>query len=196
MKLMPGVEHETAHTYLVTDIQIKLTAMGFSKRKFSTLSASTFKGNSAKKQGDSALKRMPEQCRKTDWPTLVIGCGVSESLTQLHQDAPWWLTDSGGDVRTVIIITSKVTDGSFVVEKWQLRQPAPAQPTRSQTSSTFRTPTCTKYLTVSKQGVANAYAASGELVIEFEELLLRRPVPPAEHDLIFSRKDLTEWAED
>jgi hypothetical protein len=52
-------------------------------------SANTF---SMAKEGDGGVKPIHERARKSDWPTLVFGCGVSESLSRLRIGAAWWLT--------------------------------------------------------------------------------------------------------
>lgn len=45
-------------------------------KPFPTGSA-TYKGNTSGKQGDWGVKPVPERERETDWPTLVIECGIS-----------------------------------------------------------------------------------------------------------------------
>lgn len=43
--------------------------------------------------------------------------------------------------------------------------------------------------------LGTSVAASGQLIIEFEDLLLRSPVPP-EEDIVFSREDLQNLTTD
>jgi hypothetical protein len=40
---------------------------------------------------------------ESDWPTVVFEVGVFESLRQLQLDAKFWIEDSQGKMRVVII---------------------------------------------------------------------------------------------
>jgi hypothetical protein len=44
------------------------------------------------KEDDGGVKPVHERARKSDWPTLVFGCGVSKSLSRLRIDGAWGLT--------------------------------------------------------------------------------------------------------
>ncbi|CAG8078830.1 unnamed protein product [Penicillium salamii] len=57
----------------------------------------------------------------TQWPTLVVETGVSESLAHLREDAKRWLRCSEGHVRIVILIS--VRRDHIFIEKWQLAPP-------------------------------------------------------------------------
>ncbi|GIC86321.1 uncharacterized protein Aud_002689 [Aspergillus udagawae] len=67
--------------------------------------------------------RQAGQNQPQRWPSLVIGTGVSESLTRLRQDARWWFENSEGAVRTVILLSIKRTRRTILLEKWQLSPP-------------------------------------------------------------------------
>ncbi|KAI5796299.1 hypothetical protein DFH27DRAFT_111389 [Peziza echinospora] len=40
--------------------------------------------------------------RYTEWPTLAIEVALSQSKRKKRADAAWWLSNSGGEVKTVV----------------------------------------------------------------------------------------------
>lgn len=70
---------------------------------------------------------------------MVVETGVSESLPRLRQDARRWFGASNGEVRIVIIISTKKTAVHF--EQWQLAPPnAPRPLTRAYIDSLRQNP--------------------------------------------------------
>ncbi|KAJ5561488.1 hypothetical protein N7461_000249 [Penicillium sp. DV-2018c] len=53
----------------------------------------------------SAEVIQPIPGRSTKWPTVTVEVGVSEFYPKLKADAEWWLTNSRGDVKLVIIVS-------------------------------------------------------------------------------------------
>lgn len=53
----------------------------------------------------------------------VVEAGVSESLPRLRQDASWWLANSAGMVRIVILLPVRKSAKRLVIEGWQLAPP-------------------------------------------------------------------------
>src|SRR5271170_4913428 len=47
-------------------------------------------------KSDSSFRPSSHRPNNTDWPTIVIESGVSETLRHLRFDADWWLRKSGG----------------------------------------------------------------------------------------------------
>jgi hypothetical protein len=129
---------------------------------------------------------------------LVFEAGISETLARLRVDADWWLTNSNGEVKIVVIIWIVRAAKSLVIEKWCLQPRSRAAPvTRANTLITTKI----QELTIIQnppipppQGTIPTYAVTGApLILEFEKLLLRAPVPP-ECDVIFTAADLQAWA--
>ena len=94
---------------------------------FTNLGATTFKTPRVSKEGDSAFKPLSIRPREADWPTIVLEAGWSESLTRLRLDAHFWLEDSGGDVKIVLLFSIGRTARTMIIEKWENR-PVPANP--------------------------------------------------------------------
>ena len=94
---LPSAVHERAHGNLATDMIEKVVLMGMRARELDFVGASRFRGRRSSKEGDSGYRPHSFRPNSTDWPTIVIESGVSESLHHLRYDADWWLTKSGGD---------------------------------------------------------------------------------------------------
>ena len=120
IKLMPSVEHNIPVAALTKFITMKSMAMGLDLFSLCQIDTTTCKGVSSAKEADGALKPIPARRQRLDWPTIVIECGVSESLAKLRMDASWWLTNSCGEVRIIIVITLTLAAEKLAIEKWKL----------------------------------------------------------------------------
>jgi hypothetical protein len=186
--------------------------MGLPEDSLYGLGATTFYGPSSSKEGDSAYKPLCRS-RGNDWPTLVIEAGYSEIHTKLRADAEWWLINSGGYVKIVIVIWIEPALRSLLIEQWCMPLPLPIRPgpvTRARSianananaNANTTVPVKIQELTVIQDppiphppGTIPTYTVTGApLTLEFEKLLLRAPVPP-EGNVIFTAADLQAWAE-
>jgi len=196
IKLTPSVQHELAHSALADLLTFRLSFMGFNEPPLNRVGAARFDGNQSSKEGDSAYKP-DSRNRKDDWPTIVFESGFSETLTKLRNDAQWWLTNSQGDVRIVVIVLARPEHKTLRVEKWCL---APPQPRRSpRLNPGAQVPTRVQEILVTQNppahpGGASTYTVTGApLTLEFQEMFLRAPAPP-ESDVTFTTADLSRWA--
>ncbi|RMZ76861.1 hypothetical protein DV738_g4694, partial [Chaetothyriales sp. CBS 135597] len=188
----PTAKHEGAHGDLMDMIKWKIMPMGISKRECKFVGATKYYGRRSSKEADSAFRPKSLRPDDADWPTIVLESGLSESLPRLRLDAAWWLTESQGQVKTVIVISVKPATPIIHVEKWELA-PRP-QPT-ARASSTFNLPpppdpTQIQQITLEPNTVTGA-----PLILEFEKLFLRLAVPP-ESDITFSAQELSDFAAD
>jgi hypothetical protein len=190
---VPTFEHESAHGEFASKIVIRSALMGL-ERELAFCGATRYQGDNVDKEADSAYKPRSLRPLKTDWPTIVLEGGVSESLLELRTDASWWLSNSGGDVKIVLIFSVKVTTRTIHIEKWEN---VPALVTRRHTRSTPQgtlVPTSIQEIDISPNGVQGS-----PLILHFDKIFLRLPNPhaiPAEHDLIFTAQDLQTYATD
>lgn len=193
-RLSPCLIHEMPHRAFITDyVRGRFLAMGIPKREIVDVGETGYSTKNSKKQPDSGLKPRSKRPEGSDWPTLVIECGNSESLNQLRRDACWWLENSGGAVRIVILICIG-KDSRIILEKWKLVVHSGQARTRAQSTAGYRVPAATAAIEIT-QAQSDDFIASDQLVLEFEEILLRPPVPP-EHDLVLTKDDLQEFAGD
>jgi hypothetical protein len=54
-----------------------------------------------------------------DWPSFVVEIGVLESLAMLRRDAAFWITNSDGRTRIVIVLSVNQRDRQILVERWE-----------------------------------------------------------------------------
>jgi hypothetical protein len=202
IKLMPSAEHETVHIALSDEVNHKLEGMGLPRRSLVGLGATTCVGHNSSKEGDSTYK---PRCRdrKVDCPTIVFEAGLFKSLAGLRTDAQWWLTNSRGEVKIVIVISIVPDERSLRIEQWCMSlptRPKPATRAFSNANSPL-VPMSIQELTVIQNppipplpGTIPTYAVTGApLTLEFEKLLLRAPVPP-EGNVILTVADLQAFA--
>ena len=200
---VPTAKHELAHLLLSEEVEEKLREMGLPRRSMIRCGATTYDGSSTSKEGDSSYK--PKWCRagKSHWRTLVFEAGLSESLAGLRTDAQWWLTNSGGEVNIVIVISIVPEERSLRIEQWCMSLPTRPRPaTRvSSNANPSLVPMSIQELTIIQNppipplpGTIPTYAVTGApLTLEFEKLLLRAPVPP-EGNVILTVADLQAFA--
>ena len=167
--------------------------MGLDEYKLYPTGSVMYKGNSCRKQGDSGVKPVPERAKELDWPTLVVECGVSENIRDLRADSNWWLTDSKGDVKIVILVLMDLEGRALAIEKRQLVADSTSQPTQIWSTQEFCTPATTARFDISWDVAGANFVASDPLTIEFENILLRPPVLP-EEDRVFTGRDLAKLA--
>jgi hypothetical protein len=218
IKVMPSLEHELAHGNLGDRIKNALIRMGIEEDDFGRVGSTRYSVPRSSKEGDTAYKPITRKY-KIDWPTIVLESGFSEPLSDLRKDAEWWLRNSGGDVKIVILISIEPSDKTLLVEKWCLApdpgsrlatrahpNPNPLVPTRmqelkitqnlkpQQVSIQPNAATVQPNAVTVQPGTVAAYDVVGApLVFEFENLLLRTPAPPAQ-DVVFTAELLAKWA--
>jgi hypothetical protein len=75
------------------------------------------------KQPDGCL--FPKSRMRRDreaWPTLVIEAGVTASLLRLREEARWWLRNSQGEVRMVLVLGIHRQRRTLCIEKWEQKE--------------------------------------------------------------------------
>ena len=178
-------EHERVSRVFTHDFMRRIEHMGLTDLDLSDLGATTFRGTSTSKEPDSCF-RPGSRPHRLDWPTLVFEVGVSESLRKLKNDAKWWLSNSQGLVRIVLIFHIDPGSRTILIEKWECTPATGTRATRSNRPPA-QIPTNVHTITIDANGVNGTPALP--LVLHFQNLLLRQPTPP-EQDLTFTVQDL------
>jgi hypothetical protein len=192
---VPTAKHEIAHGHFGQKLTLRAGAMGL-EDDFIYLGATKFQVRRASKEGDTSYKPRSMRPREADWPTIVIEAGWSESIRKLRLDAGFWLEDSGGDVKIVLLISICRRRGArrMVIEKWENRPvPANRPATRSITRAAGNTQKATKIQAITINSNSNTVNGA-PLTLEFRKIFLRQAVPPLEHDFIFTRQNLSAFA--
>lgn len=195
---VPTAKHEAAHANFTQRLTLKTGAMAITPEEFFGLGSTKYRGRSCSKEPDAAFRTGTIRTNPGDWPTLVIECGWSESRRRLRNDARWWLSNSGGEVKTVLLLSLGRTARTIIIEKWE-NGPIPANMprTRSVTRAAnalnppLQTPTPIQEITV--DSTSNTVTGA-PLTVEFRKIFLRQPVPPQEQDFTFTTQDLSNWA--
>ncbi|GFF43317.1 LOW QUALITY PROTEIN: hypothetical protein IFM46972_07164 [Aspergillus udagawae] len=117
--------------------------------------------------------------RSDKWPTAVIESGFSQSISSLASVPRWWLTDSKGDVKIVLIILISQIRREISVEI--------AEPSKKGGGVTQR-------VVISQLTAQGQIRISGApLVLHFGRVFLR-PAGPNEGDIEFGTGDLERIA--
>lgn len=160
--------------------------MEMSRLQMVWASTKTFPGRACGIQPDQQFipqSRMPPpgqpQLIQRVAPTLVIETGVNESLRKLRWDAGWWLTNTNGEVKIVLVVSINLHSRTVLLEKWQMA---------SSGTGTRQTIAPQAVHTIQ---IAQHAANGAPLILGFADLMLRAPIPP-EQDLIFSASDLIQ----
>jgi hypothetical protein len=183
---IPTAQHESAHGNLGNRLISKAVRMGIPDAELHYVGATRFHARKSSKEGDSSYRPYSLRPNSTDWPTIVIESGVSESLRHLKDDADWWLTKSGGAVNIVIIISVNRAQSTLQIEKWEL---GPRTGRRLTLRSTQRIPTKMHEITIDSTNTVTG----APLILDFDEIFLR-PAVPAESDITFTAQDFSAWA--
>jgi hypothetical protein len=188
-KLMPDPSHDlVANEFIVTLREIARFQMNVPREDVRLPGSTTYHGNNCSKQADTSIipsSRSP----LTDWPTLVVEAGLSETLPQLRRDARWWLENSRvstGKVRIVILFSIQRQPKQIILEQWEMVRTQPLV-TRSARSER---PQCVHAITITPTAAQGA-----PLVLAFEKVFLRTPQPP-EADITFDERFLCSLATD
>lgn len=151
------------------------------------LGAAMFSGPAGQKEADSAFGPAFHHL-KSGWPTLLLECGVSESLACMQAEARWWLENSGEAVKTVIVISVSRPEKSLHLEKWELvAMPDPG------VTPAYLSPSIVKLDKTHHVDIVGGVVTGGPLTIKFQDVMLRDP-EPGEDDVVFGIEDLANLA--
>ena len=131
------------------------------------------------KEADASY--LPQQLlvgRASDWPSVALEVGWTESHRALLEDARQWLGGSGGLVRCVIAM--KIARMLVTIRKYVRQQ-----------NGHIRT---IQNITIRNQQQGQIRVRHGPLIIPFQDLFLRQPTQ-GQGDLVITTADLQVWAQ-
>ncbi len=144
VKLMVGVMHEGVARLFDRMFDRKLVALGVGESLVPTGSSRFGRRGGRSKEADVGYKP-DSRPMIDDWPSFVIEVGVSESLAMLRRDAAFWISNSDGRTRIVIVLSVNQRDRRILVERWE--EVPRTQPNRS-TANYTRIPGLIQSLTL------------------------------------------------
>ncbi|OGM39664.1 hypothetical protein ABOM_011522 [Aspergillus bombycis] len=143
LKVVPSIEHDLTTSDVDHYIDRQCVRMGVPDNELVWGYTVTTPGTITThgKEPDDCFyppNRQPLAGQFNGWPSLVIETGVSESLAKLRRDATWWLQNSSGDTRIVLVISIKKAMREIRFEKWQLVPPNFPRPVTRQAVDQLR----------------------------------------------------------
>ena len=192
---VPTREHERVTRAFTHDFARRIEHMGLTDLDdLCDMGATTYQGRSTKKEADSCWRPVATRPNPLDWPTLVFEVGVSETLRKLRNDAQWWLANSQGRVKIVLLFKIDRVARTIHIEKWECIPVTPTYALRSNRPP-VQVPTQIQTVDIDANGVVTGSPppATPPLVLHFQNILLRQPVPP-EQDVIYTAQNLQRLA--
>jgi len=187
VRIMPGNAHELSCRGFEKAMLIKLLEMGLDDELLNT-AATTYKGVGCRGEADSSFRPLSTRPLSTDWPTLVVEHGVSQSLKGLRGDASWWLTSSNGQVKIVLLFSISEKNRKIQIEQWEMSAGPDEQITGGKQDPDEMRPEC-----VNKIAITQTDAGSAVLKLSLEKLFLREPVT-GEKNICFNNEDLERYS--
>ena len=184
IKLIPTREHDVAVMTFSSELAVKLHILGVrcTLLPFGATRHRALSGRS--KEADQAYQPST-RVLPTDWPSLVIEVGVSQSLGKLRSDAHFWLTQSAEQTRVVILIYVKRATRVMTIERWEdVPSPRPRRLT-----SPPHNPTMVQTLTLH----ANGLVIDGPLLITASKVYDTLPPGLGQNDFTFTNQELTQY---
>lgn len=191
VRIMIGRIHEVAHRNFGHTFMRKAFAMHLG-RALADTGGATYQGTSSRKQADTAYTPRATRDFKTDWPTIVFECGVSQSAPRLKVDGHWWLESSLGQVNTVLLFFVSKLARTIGIQHWEPETVANPLVSEAHAHPIIIIPKIKDTILI------NAHSTiGGTLEIEFEKIFLREPVAAkSEKNFTFTAQDLREYYND
>ena len=183
VKLMAGQAQAFAGQGFGGRLDTEIAEMGLFE-DIGRTESTTYKGNGSQKEADCSWRPWTTRPLIPDWPTLVIESGISQSRDRLVADAHWWLENSGGQVKIVLVISFSQSEKEIRLQQWELVTIPDPHATQGQPGPTITAPAIIREIDL-VAGVPN----EASLTLNFENVFLRPPAK-GEGDFIFSPEEL------
>ncbi|CAM6021489.1 unnamed protein product [Sphagnum balticum] len=185
VKLMVGVMHEGVAREFSDMFHEKSVLLGVQESLAATGSGRFGRRGGRSKEADVGYKPHSRPMID-DWPSFVIEVGVSESLAMLRRDAAFWISNSDGRTRIVIVLSVNQRDRRILVERWE--EVPRTRPNRS-TANYSRIPRLIQSLTLN----AGVKYASPPLRIPAEKVFDGPPQNIPGGEFLFTRDNLNAF---
>jgi hypothetical protein len=171
-------------------------SMGLLRQEFCSVGSAKYtrslRGNQrTSKEADGCWINLFLRNGATDWPSLVIEAGYSQSMASLRSAARWWISRGQGQVRIVLILGIKVATRTIKIEKWVPRSATMNSYVRNHLRprplSNF--PTMSGSITINQSTIPSTITGDLPLTLEFQQII-GRPAGANEADMVFSAQDL------
>lgn len=164
LHIRPGLEHNMIACNFVSKLEKKLASIPGNEHSVSGFGAALFQTTGVRsKEGDQCLRPRTRKGRHA-WPSVMIEAGYSKGKDFLSLDAEWWLINSEGSTRFVIIIIIERDPWALRIECWKMIETG-----RRETRQTpARMPRCVQDFNINEAGAVVSPMESPELSIPYE----------------------------
>ena len=157
-------------------------------RQLIDMGSTRFQGIFTSKEPDASFKPRESRSDPSAWPTFVIECGVSETLSKLKIDCQWWLENSNGDVKIALLMKISREHESIHIELWEMA-PVP----NLAICRAHPHPTRMSLQKIQEIDIVGSVVTGAPLVLGFEKIL-ERPMGQGEEDFVLLGQDLADMA--
>ncbi|PYI12662.1 hypothetical protein BO78DRAFT_381815 [Aspergillus sclerotiicarbonarius CBS 121057] len=170
-------EEEIAQRNIGEEITLQCRGMGITFDEYLAIGATKYVGpTGSENEADSSW--INPTLRPDGWPLLVLEAGLSESMPLVRQAPAWWISNSGGQVRIVLLIIITRATGRVVLEKYIPKQMVyPRTRARAGLPEVGYVPELVSTTTVN-HGIRPPSVNGDRLVLEFDRVIGRAPVLP------------------
>ncbi|KAI1907823.1 hypothetical protein LOZ61_005930 [Ophidiomyces ophidiicola] len=189
IETMVSNPHETAAVEFGNQLYSKVRSMGL--KPLSTGCSTVEEGNYRKEPDGSWWPEKKHRAEMShQWPNVVLEVGYAERDAKLAIDAQGWLEAAGSTVQIAITVKIDRTTPQIHIKAWE-----PSYIGR-RTRSNHPKAMVKQDIWVTQANGAST--ASGALELDFEKIFdrPRNPAKPQEQNVIFSKEDLVDLAED
>ncbi|PUU72554.1 hypothetical protein B9Z19DRAFT_1069681 [Tuber borchii] len=165
---MPGPEHELTARTFDSIIKQKITDGG-QEALIQHMGSTQYDGTYNAKEADASFKPLRARPGRLDWPTVILEVGVSEKPRRSSLDAKWWIENSGGAIRVVLLFFVNLSRKTIRIEMWKKDTIDNPQHTRDHNQQEVTGPTLKQTINITPTGITGA-----PLVLSFRDIFLRR----------------------
>ncbi|PUU76792.1 hypothetical protein B9Z19DRAFT_1194475 [Tuber borchii] len=169
IKIMPLPEHEIT-THVFERMIIDKVLEGGQRAMIIPAGSTRFPGLNNSNEAAASLRPCHVRPRYTDWPSVVLETGVSETAERLHVDGRWWFANSGGAVKIVLLFFVNLKASSIKIELWKEGTVRNQQQTRVRSAVTSTGPTLQKTVNLTPNAITGA-----PIKLRFHDIFLRNP---------------------
>ena len=189
IRITPGPEHVRVGKSLYIEIIAKIARIpGPIRRSVEPFGATLLQVPGVRsKEGDEGFGPNTRLGRSA-WPSVMMEYGYSGGEDFLRLDAQWWLINSAGRIRFVILIFVAKNPLALSIECWSMAESGGPEP--RQTSVCV--PTCVNNFNIDPFGNVKSPMGSTELRIPYTYIFDQHQ--RGAEDVVFSIDELTEFA--
>jgi len=191
VKIMVSKIHELVHRQFGRILIKKVEGMHLG-RALLDIGSATYTGTAGRKQADGAYIPQFTRNYKTDWPTLVFECGVSQYAPSLKAGGRWWLENSSGQVNIALLFFVSKLARTIRIEQWVAETVPNPQATEGRSHLLTITPQIGDAILIDAHSITG-----GTLDLSFKKIFLREPVAAkGETNFTFTEQDLRDYYDD